>query len=270
MVTLSNGHDLSPRFVKSCKELEVYDREFALHAWEAMGGPESPTPLDLRLLTGDGFVESSANVSNQRNKAVRGFLEEQDEEWLWFVDGDQVFAPDTLHKLAVTAHRNDIKIMGAVIPIITTAGLIGNCFTVDEDEATTHVIVDPLNEKLGEPGPKEFAATGCGCLLIHRDVLESMHKDEGDHLGYFYEDRPRAADGERRWTGEDVSFCLRARKLGFTVVVDTSVHVGHHKDVRTWWPTDIAAHAADPNDLTPQHGKLDDTPPMVKPEVLAY
>lgn len=248
MVTVTSGHDLSARYCKSKDELKVYDNEFAIHAWQQMGAPESPTPLDLRLLEADAYIESGVNVSNRRNKAVKGFLESSDADWLWFVDGDQEFKPDTLHRMVATAHANDVKILGALIPIVTKTGLIPNVF-IDHPEAITHVVLDPYHEDFGPPGPKEFAATGAGCIIIHRDVLEAMHADTGDHLSYFYEDRQMGGDGEMKWLGEDLSFCLRARQLGFPVIVDTSISVGHHKGVRTWWPEEIPAHTIEPEAL---------------------
>lgn len=248
MVTVTSGHDLSARYCKSKDELKVYDNEFAIHAWEQMGAPESPTPIDLRLLEADAYIESGVNVSNRRNKAVKGFLESSDAEWLWFVDGDQEFKPDTLHRMVATAHANGVKILGALIPIVTKTGLIPNVF-IDHPEAITHVVLDPYHEDFGPPGPKEFAATGAGCIIIHRDVLEAMHADTGDHLSYFYEDRQLGGDGEMKWLGEDLSFCLRARQLGFPVIVDTSISVGHHKGVRTWWPEEIPANTIEPEAL---------------------
>jgi GT2 family glycosyltransferase len=245
MVTVTSGHDLSSRFAKSKDELKVYDNEFAIHAWEQMGGPESPTPLDLRILHSDAFIESGVNVSNRRNKAVKAFLDIQDgPEWLWFVDSDQVFRADTLHRMVSTAHANDIKVFGAVIPIITPSGLMSNCF-VEHPDTITKVVLDPYYESFGEPGPKEFAATGCGCLLIHRDVLTAMREATGNDVSWFYEDRIEAGTGEVKWIGEDLSFCLRARQLGYKVVVDTSISVGHHKGNRTWWAEDIPDNMAD-------------------------
>lgn len=246
MATLSSGHDLSPRFAKSKHDLDVYDREFALYAWEKMGSPESPTPFELRLLALDMFVESGVNVSNRRNKVCQQFVETPGLDWLWFVDGDQVFEPDTLHRMVVTASANNVKILGALTPIVGPSGLMSNLF-VDHDEAITHVVIDPFQEHFGAPGPKEFAATGSGCVLIHRDVLEAIHDHHGDHISYFYEDRRYSKSGERRWMGEDITFCLQARELGFPVIVDTSIHVGHHKGVRTWWPEEIPDHMADPD-----------------------
>lgn len=248
MVTVTSGHDLSARFAKSKAELKVYDQEFAFHAWEQMGRPADVAPDDLRMLEADAFIESGVNVSNRRNKAVKAFLESSTCDWLWFVDSDQVFPPDTLHRMVATAAANDVKILGAVIPIITSTGLMGNVF-VDHPESITHVVLNPFNEEFGEPGPKEFAATGAGCLLIHRDVLQAMHDTYGDHLSYFYEDRRPGASGENRWMGEDLTFCLNARDLGFRVVVDTSISVGHHKGNRTWWAEEIPDHMIEPESL---------------------
>ena len=248
MVTVTSGHDLSARFAKSKAELKVYDNEFAINAWHQMGEPEGTSPMDLQMLESDAYIESGVNVSNRRNKAVKAFLESSTADWLWFVDSDQVFPPDTMHRMVATAAANDVKILGAVIPIITSTGLMSNVF-IDNDEAITHVVLDPFNEDFGEPGPKEFAATGCGCLLIHRDVLQAMHDEFGDHLSYFYEDRRPNKAGETKWMGEDLTFCLNAREFGYRVVVDTSISVGHHKGNRTWWAEEIPDHMIEPESL---------------------
>lgn len=46
----STGHDISTRWLRSYAELDVWDRERAVAVWEAAGAPDSPNPLDLRLL----------------------------------------------------------------------------------------------------------------------------------------------------------------------------------------------------------------------------
>jgi hypothetical protein len=82
------------------------------------------------------------------------------------------------------------------------------------------------------------AATGTGCLLVHRDVLEDMRLKRGGSIhSWFGYDQFTTEAGE--WElGEDLSFCLRARDAGWKVYVDTTLPVGHHKGSKVWWPED--------------------------------
>ena len=83
----STGHDISTRFLRSFVELDIWDRERAVLAWEAIGAPESPNPIDLRLLHNWFCVEATANIAKARNRLVDEFLHNDDFadcQWLWF------------------------------------------------------------------------------------------------------------------------------------------------------------------------------------------
>lgn len=230
----STGHDISTRFLRSYVELEVWDRERAVQVWEALGAPESPTPLDLRLLHNYVAIEASGNLAKARNRLVVEFLDNHPEcDWLWFCDTDMVFPPDTLHRMVARARQHDIKILGGLCVIVTAEGAVPTLFIPDED-AVTHVMLDYEDGQV-----VELAATGTGCLLVHRDVLEDMRlKCGGSIHSWFGYDQFTTAAGE--WElGEDVSFCLRAREAGWKVYVDTTCHVGHHKGPKVWWPEDV-------------------------------
>ena len=227
----STGHDISTRFLRSYAELEAFDRQRSVEVWEAIGAPDAPTPLDLRLLWNYVAIEASGNLAKARNSLVVEFLDNHPEcDWLWFCDTDMVFNYDTLHRLVARAVECDVKILGALCVIVTSEGAVPTLF-VDDDEAVTRVMLDyPDNEVA------QLAATGTGCLLVHRSVLEDMRTVAGGSSNaWFGYDIHHTPAGE--WVlGEDISFCLRARAAGHLTHVDTTNQVGHHKGPKVWWP----------------------------------
>ena len=238
----STGHDISTRFLRSYVEMDVYDRERAVQAWEAMGAPESPTPIDLRILHNYVAIEASTNLAKARNRLVQEFLDTHtDCDWLWFCDTDMVFSPDTLHRLVARAIQCEVKILGALCVLVTADGAIPTMF-IPDDDSVTRVMLDYVEDQVAE-----VAATGTGCLLVHRDVLVDMHSAAGGSPNaWFGFDIHHTSTGE--WMmGEDISFCLRARDVGHSTHVDTTLHVGHHKGPKVWWPEDARTHPVTPD-----------------------
>lgn len=236
----SSGRDISTRFLRSYVELDVFDRENAVNVWEQLGAPESPNPLDLRLLHNYLAIEASANIAKARNRLVDEFLTNYPEcDWLWFCDTDMVFEPDTLHRLVRRAIECDVKILGALCVIVTADGPIPTLF-IEDPETVTQVMLDWPEGTVGE-----VAATGTGCILIHREVLEKMQADRGGSKNAWFGFDVVLADNGSEWAlGEDVSFCLRAREAGYTIHVDTTCHVGHHKGPKVWWPNECKTNPA--------------------------
>ena len=65
--------------------------------------------------------------------------------------------------------------------------------------------------------PVELASIGVGCVLIHRRVLVKMREDYGkDPWPWFGNDIVRLGPGAVR-IGEDMTFCCRAIRSGFSV-----------------------------------------------------
>ena len=68
-------------------------------------------------------------------------------------------------------------------------------------------------------GFSEIAACGMGFCLIKTSVLQTMNKR---YKSLF----------EPRWgVGEDIAFCIRARRCGFKIYVDRDVKLGHVGDM---------------------------------------
>jgi GT2 family glycosyltransferase len=169
-----------------------------------------PRYLDSYLM-----VRSGPMITMTRNIMARRYLE-GDCDWLWMVDSDIDFAPDTLDRLLGAADPVEHPIVGASYLVLN-----------DELQPVRGAYAIP---ELGKPAVQvdlepdtvaEVDATGTGCLLIHRSVLEET--------GPF----PFAQVITRTCEySEDLSFCIRVRELGFPVHVATGILVGHTKPVR--------------------------------------
>jgi hypothetical protein len=174
---------------------------------------------DLHMLDHEMAMRSGANINRARNKLVAAFLN-SDATWAWFCDTDMVFNPDTLLRLVVAAQAADAKIIGALCCIVNEDSVVPTLF-IDDDETITRAALD-----YPDGAVVEVAATGTGCLLIHRDVFEKMQANAGGSPWcWFNEGERKAQDGSGWWIGEDVMFCLAARDAGFPVYVDCTTPV---------------------------------------------
>jgi hypothetical protein len=211
-----HGGDVAHAFHKSLHDLGVYDRE-----------------KELNLLRHELSMRSGANICRARNMLVQTFLT-TDCEWAWWCDTDMVFAPEALARLLVAAKTADTKIIGGLCVLVGDDGLIPTLFVDDPDTVTK------VSHNYPDDAVVEVAATGTGCLLVHRDVfLDIQTAAGGSEWCWFTEGERIGGDGIGRWIGEDVNFCLQARALGHQVYVDCTTHIGHVKGPRTWWPEDL-------------------------------
>lgn len=176
-------------------------------------------------------------VAAARNEIAAAFLA-SDAEWLFMVDSDMGFRPDTVERLVASATEYRAQVMG------------GLCFAQKVDrraggaESPLHAVryrIQPTiysyrELKSGERGFQSIsnyrrgevqttAATGAACLLIHRDLLNKI----GPEPFHPFTDPNGAGPGTPRTFSEDLSFCVRAAATGAPIYVDTSVRTTHYK-----------------------------------------
>lgn len=144
----------------------------------------------ISMIKGSFVTKARNDIVNQ----IRG-------DWLFFIDSDMKFPPDTLTRLL--AHDKDI--------------VGGLCFRKVKPFNPT--IYDRINERhyhwrMVYPKDKLFEvdATGCACLLIKRRVFEKM-KDPW----FQYTDR----------LSEDLLFCEKAQQCGFKIWIDPTIKPLH-------------------------------------------
>lgn len=191
---------------------------------------------DARIVRGGGLVMfrcGSGNLTEARNDVVRHFLDNNSSEWLWMIDTDMGFAPDTVDRLVEAADPVERPVVGAL------------CFGLKETNSDGMggfevrpfpTLYDWARSKDGTFGFQvrrdykrnavtRVAGTGAACLLVHRSVLEKLRADLGD----VWFDQSKQTDG--KMVSEDLSFCYRVNAAGYPVFVHTGVRTTHHKNL---------------------------------------
>lgn len=146
-------------------------------------------------------------INENRNQLSEHALE-LGAEWIWFVDDDHCFHPDTLTRLL--AHNVDVvsgiyvRRVAPFLPVI-----------YEQEDETGDVVKHHFTPE--DRGLKPILACGGGCLLVKTHVLKA--------LGSPYWRFSQRPDGEM--IGEDIDFCYRARAAGFKVWCDFDATIGH-------------------------------------------
>lgn len=147
-------------------------------------------------------------------------------EWLFLMDVDQTYHPDTIPRLLDTAKAHQAGVVSVLYHLGKWPyGPVAGWARPDEKGVTAFV-----NSK-GNDWKKQFAPlgkgvvevdwAGSGGMLIHRDVIEALDWPP-------FQDVWEPKTG-RRIMGHDVNFCLKAKAKGFKIVVDTDVASDHGK-----------------------------------------
>jgi len=179
-------------------------------------------PPHARIVTCEDYP-----VDIARNKLVK----QLNRDWLFFMDADQTFHPDTLKRL-MQWNMNIVsgitfKRVGEPIPMVyqyryevgqghyylPMVKEIGEYLTKFKEE---------LKDKTGAIVGPPFALLECdgvstGCLLIHRRVFDAIEEP-------WFECDPGTKGGE------DFNFCRKAQEAGFKIYADPSVMTGHYSE----------------------------------------
>lgn len=156
--------------------------------------------LDVRFFQG-------YSCDMARNKAASAFLE-GGADYLWFVDSDMILAEDSLVRLVN---------MGAEIAS-------GVYFRKEAGERKAEVCrlegdrTVFYTETELPAGVFEAAGVGFGCVLISRSAMECC-MDASNGRPFMYNHDPVIS--------EDLWFCNIARRLGYRVMVDGGLRLGH-------------------------------------------
>ena len=186
-----------------------------------------------RIVEGGGRLsfQAGVNLSGPRNEVVKKFLEYGRADWLWMIDSDMTFAPDTVERLLEYADPEKAPIVGGLCFALNNEGdIVPTLYGLDGDPRNPDVT--QFNEWPVD-AMFQVAATGGACLLVHKSVFERMRDFDhprgrrgfNDAYPWFQE-----TEHDGRPVSEDITFCWRAGLMQIPVFVNTSVHIGHIKD----------------------------------------
>lgn len=194
---------------------------------------------DGRVLAGGwlGIRCGTDGLPAARNEAAARFLA-SDSEWLFWIDTDMGFGPDTVDQLLAAADPTTRPVVGALcfaqrelVPDDANGCRVKTAPTI-YDWAKSGDKQGFLTRQTYEPGTvTRCSGTGSAAILIHRSVFERIRDEYGP---VWYDRAPEAQpddNGIRRMQGEDLSFCMRAGTLGIPVYVHTGVKTTHLKQV---------------------------------------
>lgn len=198
------------------------------------------------------------DLAQSRNSAVRVFLDQTESDWLWFIDTDQGFRGDIVRQLLASADPVERPIVSALVMATRAEGhglpVSPACVAMHEVDGQPQLV-----QYFAIPPERHWhvGATGTGCVLIHRSVLEAIGAKHADSPWPWFEylawKRPDPITGETvpDVMGEDYAFSLKARALGFPIIVDTRIEASHIKK-RTLTSKDFYAQIP-PAELEPRN-----------------
>jgi hypothetical protein len=204
----------------------VCDGEFALSVLQVF----RQRPRLAQIIRVEGGL-----ISRMRNEVVAAFLD-GDCDWLFMVDSDERFTVADFDKLCDTAHEKLRPFVAGLYFGVWAGG--GDIYPqpvplIFHHSADTTKYVSLNDYPLDQVIP--VVAAGTGCLLVHRSVFEAIRtKHATPHTGdrwCWFMDMP--VNGA--WFGEDMYFCRQVEMLGFPMVANTGVVLGHRK---RFWLTD--------------------------------
>jgi hypothetical protein len=168
------------------------------------------------------FVQGS-QLPLQRNKC----LQLMDGEWIVFIDDDMVWGADAVGRL-VSSYQ--MLKEGIKTPIMVS----GMCTRRYPPYQPTLFRARDMHEgpfdwieSWQDQDYVEVDATGCAFLLIETGVLEAIIDGPWPSMEERLTLKPWPFFEWRGSIGEDLRFCLDARRAGVRIFVDTRIPVGH-------------------------------------------
>lgn len=171
-------------------------------------------------------------LSRARNRLVQQFLEGTYDYFLW-TDTDITFQYEDLAALLLA----DKDIAGSVYFTLDSSGEpvvahLEERAQEEGDDSKGPVYQDvPISKCYGDDGspaePFVVSGLGCGFTLIKREVMDALASSHGGTARLW----PYAETGEEEGYGEDLTFCLRAKEMGFDSWLVPASRVGHTKEI---------------------------------------
>lgn len=165
------------------------------------------------------FNVGSLVYSSRNDLAIRAI--KMGANYVFWLDSDMVFEPDVLKRMFANKDKGDIITGVYYRRVPPFSPVLFEKLSFDEKGACSWKELEDVPEEV-------FEVEGCGfgCVLMPTDIFIDVQSRFGTMFN------PIGG------TGEDLSFCWRARQLGFKIVCDPAIplgHVGHHTINRDYY-----------------------------------
>lgn len=165
---------------------------------------QRPKDCDVAIMLNIGSL-----VYDSRNQIAKAAIKMEADLVLW-IDSDMVFEPDTLVRLLADIDEGRDIVSALCFYRRPPYGPVGYTrLQVENDEIKEMEKITDYNA--GEI--IEMDAVGFGCVLMKADPLYELAAGE-----WFM---------PTTWAGEDCAFCVRAKKEGYSIYLDTNIKLGH-------------------------------------------
>lgn len=182
-------------------------------------------------------------INTTRNHQSQIFLKREKFEWLCLIDADVGVPWYGPYQLI----SHGAPVVSAIVPGWTKEKGMFACVAVKDEKGVARFPTLSKTKILPKAGLVECHNAGAGCIVIRRDVLETMwdRYDKDPEFGQPFElsmdeMRQSGKNGAMR-RGEDICFTDRARECGFKVFADFGVRCVHQKMFQMHWPDDAVA-----------------------------
>lgn len=172
---------------------------------------------DARGITKAIFANGDVGRLDEGRNRVAGEFLKTDAEWLLWLDTDIVFTVQDFDKLLMRGKTN---------PIVS-----GLYFRASDPPTPCAMRYKDGRARVLETVPPgkviSVDTAGFGFMLTHREVLEKMLAQDFNPTHPWFDNGQIGPAGQT--LADDASFCWRAKQLGYDIILDTDVRVGHIK-----------------------------------------
>jgi hypothetical protein len=178
----------------------------------------------LHRLEGDGvfFTDEFGIGLSTRIAMEQSFLEKKEYDAIFMIDADQYNPPDVLDKLRESMESNDLDMVCGHYYRRATKPIESLCFEIGDGTYPFQPMLDIPRE-----GLHEIAMTGFGCVLIRRRVMEAVQSSVPKGASAFAVGPIPEVTKDYGLFGQDFSFFIMARRLGYKLWLRADVESLH-------------------------------------------
>lgn len=162
------------------------------------------------------MMKSGSLIYTSRNALATAAIQSE-ADYVFWLDSDMVFQPDTLKRMLKTLQERDLDMLTGLYfrRVPPYSPVLFDKLEINGEGHLGEIACDFSEFKSIPDDLFEVGACGFGCVLMKTDVFFDVQSKFGNMF---------APIGNN---GEDVAFCWRARQCGYKIFCDPSVICGH-------------------------------------------